>query len=102
MNKINITLCMMLLWLFASCITGKHPMENEALKLLKKSEAKFNEYYKDKPIDLSFMDLSGMTIKKAVLVNADLHYTILTKTKFIKQRFCNNISKDRPAVFCIQ
>ena len=81
----KIVLCMVLSLLCASsCITGNDHMENDALKLLKRSEKKFNDYYKDKPIDLSRMDLSGMTIKKAVLVNADLHSTILTKTKFIR------------------
>lgn len=59
-------------------------MENDALKLLKRSEKKFNDYYKDKPIDLARMDLSGMTIKKAILTSADLQNTILTKTKFIR------------------
>ena len=72
MKTIRITCCVALLSLAPSCMTGKHPMENDALKLLKRSETKFNEQYKDRPIDLSFMDLSGMTIKKAVLANADL------------------------------
>ena len=72
MKTIRIISCVALLSLTPSCMTGKHPTENDALKLLKRSETKFNEQYKDKPVDLSFMDLSGMTIKKAVLANADL------------------------------
>ncbi|MBU1172926.1 MAG: pentapeptide repeat-containing protein [Proteobacteria bacterium] len=58
--------------------------QNEALKLLKKSESRFNEHYKDKPIDLSFTDMSGMKIKKAVLVNANMTGADLTKTQFIR------------------
>jgi hypothetical protein len=54
-NKMKIALMVLLPLLLGSCFQrGK--MDNEALKLLRKSEKKFNETYAGKEIDLLHMD----------------------------------------------
>jgi uncharacterized protein YjbI with pentapeptide repeats len=69
--------------LTGSCAQGGR-MENEALRLLKSSEKKFNKEYAEagKPIDLSNCYMGGMKIEGANLTGANLKGTNLTKAIF--------------------
>lgn len=79
----KICLLVFMVVLTVSCAQGGK-MDNKTLKLLRKSEKKFNGTYAGKEIDLSNSDMSGMKIKGANFARANLKGANLKDTDFIK------------------